>query len=66
MEEDEDSDSAAIEKQSEKKDLTLLGDILIQGGTSIHVDDDKRKSLEYTDLKDWVSEQWKEWDKNNK
>jgi hypothetical protein len=66
MEEDEDSDSAAIEKQSEKKDLTLLGDILIQGGTSTHVADDKRKSLEYTDLKAWVSEQWKEWDKNNK
>jgi hypothetical protein len=66
MEEYGDFDSTAIENQSKRKNLRFLGDILIQGGTSINVTDDERKNSLYTDLKTWVSEQWKEWDKNNK
>ena len=65
MEEYGDFNSAGIENQSKRKNLRFLGDILIQGGTSINVIDDERKSLEYIDMKTWVSELWKEWDKNN-
>jgi hypothetical protein len=65
MEEYGDLNSAAIEKQNKRKNLRFLGDILIQGGTSIHVADEERKSSEYTEMKPWASEEWKKWDKNN-
>ena len=51
------------EDQNEKKNLRLLGDILIQGGISKHVNHEQRNSEEYESIKKWVSEQWKEWDK---
>ncbi len=57
--------SNTIENQNERKKLRFLGDILIQGGTSIHVKDEEREGSEYTDMKSWISENWKEWDKNN-
>jgi methionine synthase II (cobalamin-independent) len=65
MEKYGDFNSDTIENQTKRKKLRFLGDMLVQGGASIHVSDEERESSEYTDMKLWVSEKWKEWDENN-
>ena len=53
------------EDQIEKKDLRLLGDIIIQYGTSEGVKNEERESKAYAELKGWIRDKWEEWDKNN-
>lgn len=58
-------DQSDEEDQIEKKDLRLLGDIIIQYGTSKKVRDEERESKAYADLKTWVCAKWEEWNKKN-
>ena len=53
------------EDQIEKKDLRLLGDIIIQYGTSEQVDNKEREGKAYAELKGWIRDKWEEWNKNN-